>query len=246
MVGAHDIIASYIAGHTTLVKLSSKDKVLMTYFIEALGSKVKVVDKLEGFDAVIATGSNNTSRYFKQYFGKYPHIIRKNRNSVAVLSGKESSDDLIDLGKDIFTYFGLGCRNVSKIYIPEGYDITHLLEVLHDAYKDVAHHNKYKNNFDYNVALLLLNKEVYLNTGSLIVRQSTQIPSNISVLHYDYYAAIPELASEIKKHEEEIQCVVSNTSIDGIDTVAMGQAQCPTLLDYADGVDTMTFLTSLK
>jgi len=252
LVGFHDVLAVFISGHHALVKLSSKDRALLTAIYNklleidpAVTSHISLVDRLKDIDAVIATGSNNTSNYFEQYFGKYPNIIRKNRHAVAVLTGKESEQDIKKLGNDIFNYFGLGCRNVSKLYLPDGFDLTVLLRVLHDNYKDIVNHNKYKNNFDYNNALFMLNKVKYLMSGSLIITESPEIASRISTVHYEYYTDVNAVSQQLRDREEAIQVVVSSIALDGIDTVDFGAAQRPTIYDYADGVDTMTFLTTL-
>ncbi|MCK6695355.1 MAG: acyl-CoA reductase, partial [Thermoanaerobaculia bacterium] len=201
-------------------------------------------DKLQGFDAVIATGSNNTARYFEQYFGKYPHIIRRNRNGVAVLDGTESMAELYALGRDIFTYFGLGCRNVSKLYLPRGYDFEPLLEALHE-YREIIHHDKYKNNFDYNLTLFILNKIPYQNNGCLLLREEPSLQARIASVHYEFYDNHAHLGSLLSARKDEIQCLVSNRPISGFTTLPFGKSQEPALSDYADGVDVMQFLTRL-
>ncbi|MDF1696357.1 MAG: acyl-CoA reductase [Saprospiraceae bacterium] len=252
MVGFHDVLCTFISGHTSLIKCSSKDSILLQRVIARLieidsntSSYFEFVDKLAGFEAVIATGSNNSARYFEQYFGKYPHIIRKNRSAVAVLDGNESHDDFMGLGEDIFTYFGLGCRNVSKIYVPENYDFNDMLEALHEGFKELVHHNKYLNNFDYNNALFLLQKVQFLMSGSLIVTESKDITSRIATLHYEHYSDRSSLVNHLKEVENQIQCVVSNVQLDDIPTFNFGKAQQPSITDYADGVDTLEFLKSL-
>jgi len=205
---------------------------------------VVAADKLTGYDAAIATGSNSTATHFRYYFSHVPHIIRQNRNSIAVLSGHETDQQLLALGQDIFSYFGLGCRNVSKIFVPEGYNLDRLFEVL-EAYKEIIHHHKYKNNYDYNVALFLLNKENFLHNDMLIFKASEQIISRIGSVHYQYYEDIDTLSDWIHRHESEIQCVVTSMDIPGVERVDFGQAQCPSIDTYADGVDTMQFLLGL-
>jgi hypothetical protein len=251
-VGWNDIMCTYLSGNISLIKYSDKDNVILPFLIEKLcfinpsfSYQFEVVEKLGQFDAVIATGSNNSARYFESYFGKYPNIIRKNRNAVAVLTGEETDAQLYLLGKDIFTYFGLGCRNVSKLYVPVDYNFIPLLEALH-KYNEIIHHNKYKNNFDYTIALFLLNKVKYSNNGSVILREDERLTSRISSVHYQYYNNEEELAKLLSEKKEEIQCIVSQMPLQGFDVFDFGKAQNPSLDDYADGVDTMQFLTTLK
>ena len=250
LVGMHDIVAVFLAGHGAQIKLSSKDPYVLPYLLRRL-EKIdpatqpyfKVVENLHDFDAIIATGSNNSSRYFEAYFGKYPHIIRRNRNAVAVLTGEESRDELHRLGDDIFSYFGLGCRNVSKLYVPRGYDFAPLLEVLHE-WKELQNHTKWKNNFDYNFALLTLNKEPFLHNGAVILREDEGLASHIAGLYYAYYDDLGAAAQEISHRAEEIQLVVARPGTLPLTTFDFGTAQQPALTDYADGVDTMAFLTN--
>lgn len=251
MVGFHDILCCFLAGHISLIKYSDKDRILIPFLIKKLleadaDSEAYFVaaDKLTGYDAAIATGSNSTATHFRYYFGHVPHIIRQNRNSIAVLSGHETDQQLLALGQDIFSYFGLGCRNVSKIFVPDGYNLDRLFEVL-EAYKEIIHHHKYKNNYDYNVALFLLNKENFLHNDMLILKASEQIISRIGSVHYQYYQDIGTLSDWIHQHESEIQCVVASMDIPGVERVDFGQAQCPSIDTYADGVDTMQFLLGL-
>lgn len=251
LVGFHDVLSVFISGHQAVIKLSEKDQYLLPYLISLIGKfepkateYFSIAPKLKDFEAVIATGSNNTARYFDAYFSKYPNIIRKNRHAVAVLNGTESSDDLHTLGKDVFQFFGLGCRNVAKVYVPETYDFTPLLEALHE-YRDIVRHSKYKNNFDYNYALYVLNKTEHMANGCIILTQNKAIQSRIAGLHYEYYSDIEHLKSELKERITEIQCVVSSKPIEGISTIPFGKAQQPELWDYADGVDTMKFLVQL-
>ncbi len=251
LVGFHDWLCVFVAGHHALVKLSEKDKFLFPYFLKLLTrwdarmeDYTSLVEKLEGFDAVIATGSNNSARYFEQYFGRHPHIIRKNRNGAAVLTGDESAADLEALGRDIFQYFGMGCRNVAKVYVPVGYDFEPLLEALH-AYKDLILHNKYKNNFDYNIAIKVLNKEEYRNNGCVILSENTSLQSRVSELNYEFYQDPDDLEEKLAQREDEIQCVVAPEGTLKRPTLPFGRAQQPELWDYADGVDTLTFLLNL-
>lgn len=253
LVGFHDILCVYVAGHKAQVKLSSKDEYVLPYLLKLLAKfdeeaagYFDLVDQLNGYDAVIATGSNNSARYFETYFAKVPHIIRKNRNAVAVLSGTETEEELRALGRDVFQYFGLGCRNVSKLYVPEGYDFDPLLHVFHE-WKTLQNHPKWKNNFDYNYALQTLNKESFHLTGPLMVLEDEAIASRIGTLHFEYYADQASLAIELNARREEIQLVVQPPGFLNIllPTFPFGEAQQPALGDYADGVDTMEFLFGL-
>ena len=252
LVGFHDVLCCFVSGHTTMAKLSNKDEILLTALVHRMAelnnevaSRILLTDKLKGFDAVIATGSNNSMVYFKEYFGKYPNIIRKNRNAIAIINGSETENDFIELGHDIFNYFGLGCRNVSKLYVPRGYNFDMMLGTLHDHFKELANHDKYRNNFDYNNALFMLNKVKYLMSGSLIITESDDISSRIATVHYSYYDDVSSIESEVSDRKEEIQCIVTNLKLDNHTTFAFGQAQKPKITDYADGVDTMKFLTQL-
>jgi len=252
LVGFHDLLSTFVSGHHSIIKSSSKDSVLLEALINRMTdefpetkSYFEFTSRLKNFDAVIATGSNNSSRYFEQYFGKYPNIIRKNRSAVAVLDGTESKDDILSLGEDIFNYFGLGCRNVSKLYVPENYNFDFLLGVLHDEFKELANHNKYRNNFDYNNALFLLNKVDFLMSGSLIITESRDITSRIATLHYEPYSSVDNLSNHLNEVMDQIQCVVSKISIPDIHSFDFGEAQKPSISDYADGIDTMQFLKTL-
>ena len=187
----------------------------------------------------IATGSDNSARYFEYYFKNKPHVIRKNRTSVAVLTGKETVEDFKNLGKDIFQYYGLGCRNVSKLFVPKGYDFSPFLDAL-KPYESVIQHHKYRNNYDYNKSIYLVNREPFLDTEYVLVRESEEMVSPISVLYYQEYKSEKELESLLSEHADKIQCVV------GADYIPFGQAQKPAVSDYADGVDTMAFLTGLS
>jgi len=250
LVGFHDFVCALISGNNLLVKLSSDDKILLPLITKMLihlnpefEDKVAFTEsRMEDFDVVIATGSDNTARYFDHYFGKYPHIIRKNRNSVAVLTGKESKDELIALGDDVFAYYGLGCRNVSKVYVPKEYNFDLLFEAFYE-YKDVLDNKKYANNFDYYRALFLMGGNDMLENGFLLLREDTSLSSPISMLHYETYDSVEALQKHLETKADQIQCVVS--ALDLPNSFALGQAQCPAVNDYADGVDTMEFLTNL-
>lgn len=252
LVGFHDILCVFVAGHKAQVKLSSKDEYVLPYLIKLLAKfderaaeYFDIVPVLKGYDAVIATGSNNSARYFETYFGKVPNIIRKNRNAVAVLSGKETEEEMRGLGNDVFQYFGLGCRNVSKLYAPAGYDLDPLLHVFHE-WKELQNHVKWKNNFDYNYALTTLNKESFHLTGPLMVLEEKAIASRIATLHFEYYEDKAVLETELTQREEEIQLIVAQPDYLSLDTFAFGEAQQPALADYADGVDTLAFLLGLQ
>jgi hypothetical protein len=251
LVGMHDLLCVFLAGHRALIKLSDKDPYLPPYLLKLLAriepraaECFQTAERLSGFDAVIATGSDNSARYFHAYFGKYPHIIRGNRNGVAVLDGRETREQLSALGKDVFQYFGLGCRNVSKLYVPKGYDFHSLLEALHE-YREIILHEKYKNNFDYNYALCALNKQAHMANSCIILMESADPRSRIGMLHYEYYEDPTTLERALLQRQSEIQCVVAGRPWPPLPTYPFGQAQSPGLGDYADGVDTMAFLTGL-
>jgi hypothetical protein len=249
--GFHDLLCVLASGHRALVKLSSKDKLLLPWMAELLeeiapelGKRIQFTERLQGFDAVIATGSNNSARYFRQYFGRVPHIIRKNRNSLAVLSGSESPEELEGLGHDIFDFFGLGCRNVSKIYLPAGYDIPQLMDAL-EPFATLADHNKYLNNYEYQRSLLLLNKVPHFASNFLLLKEDTGIASPLATVYYEHYSSMEEVRSTLEAKEEDIQCVVTHLP-EIEDAVPFGQSQRPRLWDYADRVDTMRFLAELS
>lgn len=245
LVGFHDLLCVFISGHHAVVKASSKDKVLMEHLVAKMadysGEKwqnaVVFADMLKNCDAYIATGSNNSAGYFEYYFGKYPHIIRRNRTSVAVLNGTESTADLEKLADDVYLYFGLGCRNVTKIYVPTGYDFIPLLNTF-KKYDHLADHHKYKNNYDYNLALHILNKQYYMSNNSLLLVENESPFSPISQLNYSFYENYKALIASLLGRED-LQCIVASGE------VPFGQAQHPSLTEYADGVDTMKFLISL-
>ena len=250
IVGFHDILCVLASGHKALIKLSSQDQKFIPYILNKLveiepdfGLQISYIDRLKDFDAVIATGSNNTSRYFDYYFSKVPHIIRKNRNSVAILNGEESKEELKALGHDIFDYFGLGCRNVSKLYVPKSYNFRKFFESI-EEFKPIADHHKYNNNYDYNKSIFLVNQDKHLDNGFLLLKEDSRFVSPLAVLYYEEYQNIEELGSVLLKNEYLIQCIVSNSKLP-LSTVPFGQSQCPSLVDYADGVDTMKFLREL-
>jgi hypothetical protein len=247
LVGFHDILCVLASGNRALIKLSSQDKQLIPYILGKLtdieplfGDRIHYVDRLKDFDAIIATGSTNSSRYFEYYFGRSPHIIRKNRNSIAILNGRESREELQELGHDIFDYFGLGCRNVSKIFVPRGYNFSNLFEGI-EFFKPVIEHHKYNNNYDYNKSIYLINGDRHLDNGFLLVKEDERIASPLAVLYYQEYDDIDLLQQEIRGIEDQIQCIVSTMTLE-LETLPPGSSQKPKLWDYADGVDTMEFL----
>jgi len=249
-VGFHDFLCVLMSGHHILAKVSSGDRHLIPALADILGQKdphwnkmISFTDHhLTRFDAIIATGSNNTSRYFEHYFSKYPHIIRKNRNSIAVLTGNENDQELNGLADDIMLYFGMGCRSVSKIFVPCGYDFTRLIHAM-EPFAGAMHHPKYRNNYDYWKSIFLVNKIPFYDSGFLLIREIDSILSPISVLHFEFYNAISNVSEQIKSDKEQIQCVVSQ-GMKGKRTILPGKAHKPELWDYADGVDTMDFLLS--
>lgn len=250
LVGFHDALCVFVSGHKAQIKLSSKDKTLFKHLLltmlaidREVNDYFEITERLKGFDAVIATGSNNSARYFDHYFGKYPNIIRKNRQSIAILSGNETPEDIALLSDDIFQHFGLGCRNVSKLMVPVGYDFTYFFDHLQYS-NDIKNHNKYGNNFDYVRSLLLLNNTPHLSDDVLMVTENKALASPTSLLHYEYYESEDDLANKLIDMRNDIQCVVGNPKIQG-NCVPFGKAQQPELWDYADGVDTLAFLLGL-
>jgi hypothetical protein len=248
LVGFHDFLSVLISGHSVVAKISSQDPYLLKEVVALLlkinpefENKIKLTQEtISGFDAVIATGSNNSARYFEQYFGKYPHIIRKNRTSVAVLTGEETEEEIKNLGKDIFQYYGLGCRNVSKLLVPEGFDFSPFIKAL-DDFKWVADHHKWVNNYDYNKSIYLVNNEPHLDSGFFLMKEDQYLVSPISVLFYEFYKNEKALETKLAENEQQIQCVVQKGS-----EIELGKAQEPELWDYADGVDTLEFLSGLN
>ena len=252
LVGFHDILSVLATGHVALIKLSSQDKSLIPYLLDKLVElepefkpQIEFIERLEDFDAVIATGSNNTSRYFEYYFSKVPHIIRKNRNSIAILGGDESKQDLQLLGHDIFDYFGLGCRNVSKLYVPLNYQFSTFFEAIED-YKEAGNHNKYGNNYDYNKSIYLINQVKHFDNGFLLLKEDKGLASPLAVVFYEHYESIEGLTSQIDGLSEQIQCVVTKEKMQiSSQQVGFGESQRPRLWDYADGINTIDFLSSL-
>ncbi len=251
LVGFHDVLSIFMSGNVAQIKVSERDPYLLPFLLkklEEINPETKdyfnVTDRLSDFDAVIATCSNNSARYFEQYFGKYPHIIRKNRNGVAVLTGEESKEELNALGHDVFQYFGLGCRNVSHIFIPEDYNFDALQEAFM-VHSDTLNHAKYRNNFDHNLAIYILNRFPYFNIEGVLLVEDDHFISPIGCLYYTKYKDVDLLEKELISRHDEIQCIVSSIDFETLPTLAFGEAQKPSLSDYADGVDTMKFLTSL-
>ncbi len=251
LVGLHDVLSVLASGHQALIKPSSDDRLLFQKVISllqeinpALVERISFVERLTTVDALIATGSNNSSRYFEYYFKHIPHIIRKNRNSLAVLQGNETDEALFALGEDIFRYYGLGCRNVSKLFVPEGYRFDRLFEVLEPYRIRMNSNTRYANNLDYNLALLLVNREAHLTNHLFILREQTGLGSPISVIFYETYQNLAEVREKLLAERESLQCVIGHP-VEGLQTLPFGQSQCPALWDYADGVDTMAFLTGL-
>lgn len=247
LVGFHDFLSVLITGNRAQVKCSSNDRILLPFVAQYLtsldpgmGDAITFQEgSLQNYDAVIATGTNNTSRYFEYYFGRKPHIIRRNRNSAAVLDGRESKEDLAALGADVFSYFGLGCRNVSKLFVPVDYDFAAFMQAM-EQYSTVGTHQKYANNYDYNKAVYLMSKFQFLDNGFLLLKEDTGYSSPIGVLFYEYYKDLAWLNDRLDSDAEKIQCLLGKGS--GRFMLPFGTAQDPALWDYADGVDTVEFL----
>lgn len=244
LVGFHDLLSVFVSGHKATIKPSSKDDVLIKHIAEKLNewnpetiALIEFAGNLKGCGAYITTGSNNSSRYFEYYFGKYPNIIRRNRSSVAVLTGNETKEELELLADDIQLYYGLGCRNVSKIYVPEGYDFIPLLEAL-KKYNHFADFHKYRNNYDYQLALLMMNSKFYMTEGSVILTEDESIFSAVSKVNYEFYNDDVSLKEKLEANKD-VQCIA------GHGFITFGHTQSPGLYDYADGVDTMEFLTGI-
>ena len=246
MVGLHDVICVLMSGHHAVIRLSSEDDVLIPAVIALwksfdpeMGPFCEWVDgKLPSTDAVIATGSNNTMRYFEYYFSEKPHVFRGNRTSVAVLNGDETKEDLHALGTDIFAYFGLGCRSISKVFLPQGYDLQRIFAALY-AYREIAQHNKYANNYDYHRALWMMNSEPILENGFIILRESEALHSPVATLYYEFYNSPEDLNNKLQVIQPLLQCIV------GPEHFPFGNSQTPELMDYADNCDTMAFCATL-
>ena len=249
-VGLHDLLCIWASPHKGLVKCASKDPYLLPWVVSLLedldpenkGKITFIQGPLKGFDAVIATGSNNSARYFESYFNVVPNLIRKNRNAVAVLDGSESTAQLEALGDDILRYYGLGCRNVSKVYLPKDYDLDQLFGGLYPK-RDSIENSKYANNYDYNKAVYLMSDFEFLENGFFLLRESSEWAAPIACLNYQYYSSLEDVKKEIADHTENIQCVVSE--LDLPHSFPLGKAQEPQLWDYADGQNTLEFLGSI-
>lgn len=244
MVGFHDMISVFLTGNYQTIKLSSKDNVLLPHLIQylvnenpAAGEYFSYAENLKGCDGYIATGSNNSARYFEQYFSKYPHIIRKNRTSIAILDGTETEEELLALADDIQLYFGLGCRNITQIFVPDGYDFSPLLKAL-EKYDFLKDFHKYSHNYDYALTINLLNKKTYFTNGSIVLSPDNSPFSGIACLNYAYYHKKEDVIQTINK--DEIQLIA------GHGFIPFGQSQCPGFTDFADGIDTLEFLLSLN
>lgn len=243
LVGFHDLLSVLITGNSAIVKTSSKDPDLIRLIADILisvngefNSRISISDgMLSGFDIVIATGSDNSSRYFEHYFGRYPNIIRKNRNSIAVIDGNESNEELEALGSDIFSYFGLGCRSISKLFVPEKFDMSEVTKNW-EKYSALINHSKYAANYDFNKAVLLVNKEKFADTGYLILKEENVLSSPVAVLYYEFYNSQEQLNKYFRDNSDKIQCIV------GSNYMPFGKAQSPALWDYADGIDTIDFI----
>lgn len=250
MVGLHDLLTVLVSGNIAVCKFSSKDNILMQYVVDqlircdkAFSEKIVINEKFKDIDAVIATGSDNSSRYFEYYFSNVPHIFRKNRSSVSILTGDESEKQLELLGKDIFSYFGLGCRNVTKLYLPKGYNFETFFSAIY-KFNKVGEHNKYANNYDYNKSIYLLNKLELWENGFVLLKEDKSLFSPLAVIFYEYYDNLEDVRMKILDQLEDIQCIVGNTNLFETE-VNFGQSQKPELWDYADGVNTLEFLNSL-
>lgn len=247
LVGLHDLVVGVLSGYRVSAKLASDDailpKALLAKAAEFDGvwlAQISFVEQLKSLEVAIATGSNNSARYFSAYFKHIPHVIRNHRNGLAVLSGQETTEDFIALGRDVFDYYGLGCRNITHLLVPEGYDFTPLFQCWDIHYADIQHHNKYINNFQYHRAMLLMNLDPHIDTGYVIAKENEALYAPVGMLHYSFYQNMDQVASKLKAWEAQLQCVVSN--VEGIGAMPFGQAQCTMLGDYADGLDTVQWL----
>lgn len=252
LVGFHDVLCVLATGNIAQIKMSSSDDKLLPALLNQwidlepqLANHIIYAERLKDFDSIIATGSNNTSRYFEYYFGKVPNIIRKNRNSVAVLNGDETKTDLENLGHDIFDYFGLGCRSISKIYIPENYEVKFFFEPI-EKYQPIINHFKYNNNYDYNKSIYLVNTVAHFDNGFILLKEDEGLTSPLAVLYYEKYSSITKLEEKLNSLDEQIQCIASNIALNiNKEKISFGQSQHPKLWDYADNVNTIDFLHNL-
>lgn len=250
LVGLHDVLCVLLSGHKACIKLSTADPYLIPFIYQRLQDFSPIFkeriqftkERLSEFDAVIATGSNNAARYFEHYFGQVPHIIRKNRHGIAVLSGTETKEELAGLAKDVVQYYGLGCRSIAKVYVPEGYDLNNIFGALypHASLMDSA---KYANNYDYNKAVYLMSEFELLDNGFMLLRQEDSFGSPVACLHYSFYNDLDGLKNELSERKDDIQCISSHLALEN--AIPLGKAQQPALWDYADGVDPLRFLLQL-
>ena len=246
LVGFHDFICVFLSGHNSIIKLSNSDNCIIPFLTDLMklpSERIVYSDSfLKDYDGVIATGSDNTSRYFDYYFKNKRSIIRKNRNSIAILNGEESDDDLKSLSQDIFTYFGLGCRNVSKLYVPKNYNFDLFFNSIF-CYKELINNHKYANNYDYNKAIYLMSEYKFLDNGFFIVKEGNEMHSPISTINFEYYDNVSILKEKINLEDDNIQCIVSNIEFKG--KVNFGETQNPSLNQYADNIDVMRFLLTI-
>ncbi len=246
MVGMHDVVSTFISGHQALIKCSASDAVLIPFLMNKLkqidpsiADRIQVIEGIQKeFDAVLATGSNNSSRHFEEYFSRVPNVIRKNRTGVAILDGSESKEALDGLMKDAFTYYGLGCRNVTKLYLPKGFDLDRIFEASLN-FQHLMDNKKYANNYTYHKALMMLERQTFLENDLIVMREERSLLSPVSILNYEYYSNPEQLSEAIERNLDDIQCVL------GKEHTPLGMAQQPGLKDYADGVDTLDFLVNL-
>lgn len=250
LVGLHDVICSFLSGSKSMIKVSSKDALLLSYLIEQIKTINSTASdyfeisetKAQGFTHVIATGSNNSARYFDHYFSKFPNIIRKNRSSLAIITPETTDTELEYLANDVFQYFGLGCRNVTQLCVPHSFDFDRLKNAF-NSYATIINHNKYANNYDYHKAIALMNGDPFIDFEFILLQNKSMLKSPLGVLHYNFYENLTEVNSYIQEHREYIQCIVSSESSSSIE-VNFGQTQQPKLWDFADQIDTLQFLLS--
>lgn len=251
LVGFHDVISVLLSGHHPIIKLSSKDQLVLPFLLKkwndfAEGTLIfQFVERLENYDAVIATGSNNTARYLEYYFKNVPNIIRKNRTSIGILSGSETDEELQHLAEDIFRYFGLGCRNVTRLFIPENMPLDKIFENF-IGYQEIINHHKYANNYDYHRAIYLLNQEKFWDNNFVMLKEDDKLFSPLSVINFSRYHDLSEVQNFLTENEADIQCIVAHPQLNLENTLGFGEAQCPALNTYADNIDTMEFLGNLQ
>jgi len=249
LVNFHDALAILIQGHQLLSKTASRDPFLFPALAQEL---IKINPDFErdiqcengllkDFDAVIATGSNNATRYFSYYFGKYPHIIRHNRSSIAVLDGTETDEQIEAFGADVFDYFGMGCRNISLFLLPENMDVTRLAGAW-KSWTSIGNHGSYFNNYEYRKAVLLINSRPHLDSGFFLMEENESLHSPIGVLHYARYRNPKHLQNMLGELAADTQVCYGFQD----ERVLPGTGQAPALMDYPDGVDTMAFLKNWR